>query len=95
MLFRSRNYFVIGVVWIPTGLVLTFLPLLLHGEEPFFMGLVFLMIGLAYAIVGLVNRDKWGKQAEISHATSRSVLVLVVAVGVLLVLGLAAFAFLR
>ena len=86
-----RNYFVMGVVWIPTGLVLSLLPWVLHGEDFFFFGLFFVMIGLAYTIIGLVNRDKWGKQVEVSPTISKS-LVLAVVVGLLVfLLGLVVF----
>jgi len=90
-----RNYFVMGVIWIPTGIILSLVPWLLHGEEPFFMGLVFLMMGLAYTAIGLVNREKWGRQVEISHAADRGSMILAVVAGGLLLLGLAVFVLLR
>jgi dolichyl-phosphate-mannose--protein O-mannosyl transferase len=90
-----RNYFVMGVVWIPTGLVLSLLPWVLHGEDFSFFGLFFVMIGLAYTIIGLVNRDKWGKQVEVSPTISKS-LALAVVVGLLVfLLGLVVFGLFR
>ncbi len=76
-----RNYFVMGVVWVASGLVLSLLPWLLHGEEPFFMGLFFSVMGLGYTIIGLINRDKWGKQVEAPPETGKKMMI---------VLGLAA-----
>jgi dolichyl-phosphate-mannose--protein O-mannosyl transferase len=86
-----RSYFVMGIVWIPTGVVLSLLPWLLHGEDISFIGLFFVTVGLAYTAIGLINRDKWGKQVEESPA-ARKGLVLVVVVGLLLLfLGLITF----
>jgi membrane protein CcdC involved in cytochrome C biogenesis len=86
-----RSYFVIGIVWIPTGIVLSLLPWLLHGEDISFIGVFFITVGLAYTAIGLINRDKWGKQVEESPA-ARKGLVLVVVVGLLLLfLGLITF----
>jgi uncharacterized membrane protein YidH (DUF202 family) len=83
-----RNYFVMGVVSIPTGLVLSLLPWLLHGEDLSFIGLFFIVMGLAYTTLGLVNRDKWGKQVEVPTTTARNLMILMILVGVLLVVGL-------
>ena len=76
-----RSYFTMGIVWIASGLILSLLPWMLHGEEFGSTGLFFLAMGLGYAIVGLINRDKWGKQVEVPPETRRKTLV---------VLGLAA-----
>ena len=90
-----RNYFVMGVVWMPTGLVFSLLPWLLHGEDFSFIGLFFLMIGLAYTIIGLVNRDKWGKQVEASPTTTKTMTIVTIVVGALLAIGLGLFALIR
>lgn len=83
-----RNYFVMGVVWIPTGLVLSLLPWLLHGEDLSVIGLFFVVMGLAYTTLGLVNRDKWGKRIEVPTRTTGNLMILMILVGVLLVVGL-------
>lgn len=86
-----RSYFVMGIVWSPTGIVLSLLPWLLHGEDISFIGVFFVAVGLAYTAIGLINRDKWGKQIEESPA-ARKGLVLAVVVGLLLLfLGLITF----
>jgi heme/copper-type cytochrome/quinol oxidase subunit 2 len=85
-----RNYVVMGVVWLATGGFLSLLPWFLHEEASFSIGGFFLVMGLGYMIVGLLNRDKWGKQVEMSTTTTRNmiaVLVTAIIVGVLFVLG--------
>ena len=86
-----RNYFVMGVIWLLFAPVMVLLPWILHGEEPFFMGFFFLVMGIAYMIIGLRNRDKWGKQVEPSPRANKIVLGLVVILGILSLLGLVAF----
>jgi len=94
-----RNYFVMGVIWLAFAPFLILLPWLLHGEEPLFMGLFFLIMGLGYTIVGLMNRDKWGKQLEAPPETRKktmTILGLAALVGVLAALLFATrFLFLR
>ena len=85
-----RNYFVMGVIWIVFAPIIALLPWILHHEEPFFMGFVFLAMGVPYMIVGLRNRDKWGKQVEPPHEANKIVLALVVILGILSLLGLVA-----
>jgi membrane protein CcdC involved in cytochrome C biogenesis len=87
-----RNYFVMGVVWLATGVVLSLLPWFLHGEVSFSIGLFFFAMGLAYTTIGLANRDKWGEQTELPRATTRKLMIIAVLVGALLVLGLELFA---
>ena len=86
-----RNYFVMGVIWLLFAPVMVLLPWILHGEEPFFMGFFFLVMGIAYMIIGLRNRDKWGKQVEPPPRANKIVLGLAVILGILSLLGLVAF----
>jgi Ca2+/Na+ antiporter len=86
-----RNYFVMGVIWLLFAPVMALLPWILHGEEPFFMGFFFLVMGIAYMIIGLRNRDKWGKQVEPPPRANKIVLGLVLILGILSLLGLVAF----
>jgi LPXTG-motif cell wall-anchored protein len=82
-----RSYFVMGIVWIASGLILSLLPWLLHGETFNSTGLFFLMMGLGYVAVGLINRGKWGKQVEVSpeiHKKTLVVLSLAALVGVMI-----------
>ena len=90
-----RNYFVMGVVSLATGVVLSLLPWFLHGEVSLWFGLFFLVMGLAYTIFGLVNREKWGKQVEVPATTTRNLMIVTILVGLLLVLGIELFALYR
>ena len=84
-----RSYFTTGVVWIASGLILSLLPWLLHGEEFNSMGSFFLAMGLGYVTIGLINRDKWGKQVEVPPETRKktvTILGLAALVGVLIAL---------
>jgi heme A synthase len=87
-----RNYFAMGVVCLATGVVLSLLPWFLHGEVSLSIGLFFSVMGLAYTLTGLANRDKWGKQTELPPATTRKLIIIAVLVGALLVVGLELFA---
>ena len=89
-----RNFFVMGVIWIVFAPIIAFLPWILHHEEPVQlipMGFVFFAMGIPYVIIGLRNRDKWGKQVEPPPRANKIVLGLVVILGILSLLGLVAF----
>jgi hypothetical protein len=49
-----RAFFIVGLIWLPLGVILA---LALGGAE--FWALA--VIGLAFLIVGIVDRDKWKK----------------------------------
>lgn len=70
-----RSFFMIGVVWLPTGLIFLLM------EKSSGMGSFFLVMGLAYLAIGLANRDKWGKRVEVPPVTRKKIMI---------VLGLAA-----
>jgi hypothetical protein len=84
-----RSYFTTGIIWIASGLILSLLPWLLHGEDFNSMGSFFLAMGLGYVIIGLMNRDKWGKQVEVPPETRKKTIIilgLAALVGVLVAL---------
>ena len=85
-----RNYFVMGVVFLATGVFLILLPWFLHGEVSLSMGGLLLVMGLAYTISGLLNREKWGKQVEVPATTTRNMTIAILVLA-LLVLGIALF----
>jgi membrane protein CcdC involved in cytochrome C biogenesis len=85
-----RNYFVMGVVFLATGVFLILLPWFLHGEVSLPMGGFFIVMGLAYTISGLLNREKWGKQVEAPATTTRN-MTIVILILALLVVGVALF----
>ncbi|MCJ7506837.1 hypothetical protein MUP05_10295 [Candidatus Bathyarchaeota archaeon] len=63
------------------------------------MGSFFLMMGLGYTIIGLMNRDKWGKQVEVPLESRKKMMIvlgLALLVGALVALLFATrFLFLR
>lgn len=84
-----RSYFTTGIVWIASGVILFLLPWLLHGEESNSVGSFFLAMGLGYVAIGLINRDKWGKQVQVPPETRKktiAILGLAALVGVLVAL---------
>jgi heme A synthase len=85
-----RMYFVMGVAFLATGVFLMLLPWFLHEEVSLSMGGFFIVMGLAYTIIGLVNREKWGKQVEVPATTIRNMMIAVLVLA-LLVIGIALF----
>jgi uncharacterized membrane protein HdeD (DUF308 family) len=85
-----RNHFWTGIVSLATGVFLVLLPWVLHGEVSLLMGGFFLVMGVAYVVSGLRNREKWGEQVLISATTTRKMIVAVIVLA-LLVLGIALF----
>jgi len=84
-----------GIIWLAFTPVMILLPWILHGEEPSLGFSFFFVMGLAYVIIGLRNRDKWGKKVEVSPTASRKMMG-VIGVGVLiLILGIVVFALFR
>jgi formate hydrogenlyase subunit 3/multisubunit Na+/H+ antiporter MnhD subunit len=80
-----RNYFVMGVVWLATGVFLLLLPWFLHEEVSLSIGGFFLVMGVAYTILGLVNREKWGKQVEVPATTTRNMMIAIIVLAILVV----------
>jgi len=80
-----RNYFVMGVVWLATGVFLLLLPWFLHEEVSLSIGGFFLVMGVAYTILGLVNKEKWGKQVEVPATTTRNMMIAIIVLAILVV----------
>ena len=75
-----RTFFIMGIMWIPLGIAL---------DNP-----VFWIMGLMFMIIGLANKNKWKKQKPWSELPSQEKKikgVIIVALGVLVLLGLVAF----
>ena len=54
---KETNYqvfFIIGITWIPVGIVFM-------TAVNFVIGIAFIGIGISYLAIGLANRDKWKK----------------------------------
>ena len=54
-----RAFFVMGIIWVPAGIVSMFTSFLL--DIPFVIGMPLFAMGLIYLIVGLANRNRWKK----------------------------------
>ncbi len=54
-----RAFFVMGIAWVPVGIVSTIVFYVL--DIPFIIGMPLLAMGILYFTIGLVNRDKWKK----------------------------------
>ena len=77
-----RNYFNMGIVWLPLGIVFYII------FENIFFGLWFLFVGMVYLTIGLKNKDKWGKPEKVSPKYQK-IMTIAIAIGVLaLVLGI-------
>ena len=89
---QSARAFVTGIVWLATGLALSLLPWFLHGEVSISMGGFFFVLGLAYVIKGLLNKDKWGTKVEVPPTTARKMMIVTGALCALILLVFALFA---
>jgi hypothetical protein len=75
-----KAFFIIGITWIPLGLVF-------NNNFLSIMGIVFMVLGIA-------NKDKWKKQKPWNKLTKeerKQKKVLIIALGIIVLLGLAAF----
>ena len=54
-----RNYFNMGIIWFPLGIVFY---IIFQNMTGFF----FFFVGLVYLAIGLKNKDKWGKKIKVS-----------------------------
>jgi LPXTG-motif cell wall-anchored protein len=54
-----KAFFIMGIAFLPTGVVMMFMYFL--TETPFEIGLPLVALGLIYILIGLANRDKWKK----------------------------------
>jgi len=50
-------FFIIGIAWLPIGVVFMLTINLV-------MGIAFMGMGASYMVIGLANRDKWEKKEE-------------------------------
>jgi vacuolar-type H+-ATPase subunit I/STV1 len=79
-----RNYFNMGIVWLPLGVVFYII-----FEN--IVGLWFLLVGLAYLSIGLKNRDKWGKPQKVSPKDQKMLMISVLIGVIVLILGILVF----
>ena len=48
-------FFTIGIAWIPIGIAIM---ITIHPAA----GMAFMCMGITYMVIGLANKDKWGKK---------------------------------
>jgi hypothetical protein len=77
-----KTFFIIGITWLPFGIVLD--------------NSALTAMGAVFAVAGLVNRDKWEdepKWADLPEEQKRMKLILIAGLTLLLLGGIAAFFF--
>ena len=52
-----RTFFLLGITWVPFGIVLIVVSFIL--QIPFYIGFPLFALGLVYLVIGLKNRDTW------------------------------------
>ena len=79
-----RNYFIMGIFWLPLGIVFSIIL-----ED--IVGFWFLLMALAYLSIGLKNRDKWGKPQKVSPKSQKMLMVSVLIGVIVLIVGILVF----
>ncbi|MFH0869334.1 MAG: hypothetical protein V1839_03840 [archaeon] len=79
-----KNYFIMGVIWLPFGMMMA----LIFDNS---VGMVFAAMGAAYLAIGLKNRDKWGKPQKVTAQKNKIIVTVVAASIMIAVLGVIAF----
>jgi len=79
-----RNYFTMGIIWLPLGIVF-------YVIFENMAGIMFLLLGLAYLAIGLKNRDKWGKPQKVSPKSQKMLMISVLIGVIVLILGILVF----
>ena len=80
-----RAYFMMGICFLPLGISLSIV------ISVGFLGMT--ALGIIYLIIGLANRDKWGKQVEVAPTTAKTIMLAVIGLIIALVFGLIFFLF--
>jgi hypothetical protein len=60
--YGEQNYyvfFIIGMIWLPTGLIYMVATMTLSYEIPLLLGIPLFSMGLIFLIFSSANRDKW------------------------------------
>lgn len=82
------SFFVMGIIWLPFGIIMS-----LTNDLP--IGNIFILLGLTYSIIGLLNKDKWKKNRRILKTMNKDerkmIFVIMVILGLLVLAGLIAF----
>jgi hypothetical protein len=83
-----RRYFNMGIIWLPFGIIFY-----LIFENP--IGLLFLIMGLVFLVIGFKNKDKWNKPQKISPIYQKALMIAVLSGVIGLVLGIIIFEIMR
>ena len=60
--YGAHNYyvfFIIGMIWLPTGLIYMVATMTLSYGVPLLLGIPLFSMGLIFLIISSANRDKW------------------------------------
>ena len=76
-----KRYFHIGIIWTAFGVVSWLL----------WDSFIFLILGIPFLAVGLANKDKWGKNVELTEKQRKIMLALIILGIILLAVGILAF----
>lgn len=66
--YGEQNYyafFIIGMIWLPTGLIYMIATITLSDQIPLLLGIPLFSMGLIFLIISSVNRDKWINNSKI------------------------------
>jgi len=84
-------FFVMGLIWTLTGIV----PFLIHGFDNTYISFNGLFVmGVIFLIIGLANKDKWKNRKtwqDLDPVQKKLKIALIVILGVMVLLGLAAY----
>ena len=87
-----KNYFYMGIFWIVMGLLLGVAYPILAGHPPeeivYMSGLT--VLGLAFTIMGLANRDKWNEIVQKPIGKQSPLVIALVGLTLLVILEIAA-----
>lgn len=79
-----RSYFTMGIIWLPFGIIFY----LIFDNM---IGFWFTIMGLAYLLIGLKNKDKWGKPQQVSPKYQKIMMVIIALLVIAFILGILVF----
>lgn len=80
-----KNFFVMGIIWLPFGIVMMFM-------SDSSLGTLFFILGIAYIAIGMLNKDKWGKpRKKLTPEQAKFKIMLISGLLALVLLGFVAF----
>lgn len=80
-----RAFFIIGIMWLPTGV----------ATKNYALSIV----GITFLVIGLANRDKWKDEKKWSDLSTRDrnmkVMILIIALSIILAISITAYVLLK